>query len=232
MTHVAEEGAEEGAAVAAGQRVLSGRRLLWGIPALLYAVFVLWYTNTEGELSPEEVQAFASGMAANGVPPERVATWRQFMQGDTGRQFVVVNVVDIRDVAGTVAGAPPLASAQEGLDRYMAHMYPQLLRRACHPVFMGAAVFEAIDIWGIEGAEVWDMAALMRYRSRRDLMEIALHPASPQEHEFKIAAMEKTIAFPVETVVFLSDARLLLALVLLAATALLDLALLRRGTAA
>ncbi len=29
----------------------------------------------------------------------------------------------------------------------------------------------ALDLWGIEGAEQWSMGGLVRYRSRRDLME-------------------------------------------------------------
>ncbi len=232
MTHVAEEGAEEDAAVAAGQRVLSGRRLLWGIPALLYAVFVFWYTNTEGALSPEEVEAFATVMAANGAPPEQMATLRRFMEEDTGRQFLMVNLIDMRDSPGQVPEEPPVGSAEESMARYMAHMFPQLFQRACHPAFSGSAVSRSVDLYGIEGADVWDRAALMRYRSRRDLMEIALHPAMSHEHDFKIAALEKTIAFPVETELYPGDPRLLLALVLLAGAALADLFLFRRRPAA
>jgi hypothetical protein len=62
---------------------------------------------------------------------------------------------------------------------------------------MGAAAAPALDVWGIEGAERWDQAGLMRYRSRRDLMEIASNPAFQGPHEFKIAAMNKTVAFPI-----------------------------------
>ena len=35
------------------------------------------------------------------------------------------------------------------------------------------------------------------------------------KHAFKVAAMEKTIAYPVETVIYLSDPRFLLALILI-----------------
>ena len=220
--------ATDSPAVAEGQRVLSGRRLLWGIPALLYTVFVFWYTNTGGALSPAEVEAFASKLSANGPPPEFVARWRGFMESDTGRQFLMVNILDQRDTPTPVPGAPPLASSGEAMDRYMEHMYPMLFSRACHPAFFGKAAFDSLDLLGIEGAETWDAGALMRYRSRRDLMEIATHPETGGRHDFKVAGLEKTIAFPAETVLYLSDARLLLALVLLAGVALLDLAIYRR----
>ena len=79
----------------------------------------------------------------------------------------------------------------------MSYMWPALLRRACHPVIGGRALADALDLWGIEGAERWSMAGLMRYRSRRDLLEIADHPGFRDAHPFKEAAMAKTIAFPI-----------------------------------
>ena len=41
-------------------------------------------------------------------------------------------------------------------------------------------------------------------------------------HDYKLAALEKTIAYPIETSLYLSDPRFLLALLLIALTALLD----------
>jgi hypothetical protein len=48
--------------------------------------------------------------------------------------------------------------------------------------------------------------------SRRDLMEVASSvPADASIHDFKIAAIEKTIAFPIDPWFQLGDPRLLLA---------------------
>jgi hypothetical protein len=116
------------------------------------------------------------------------------------------------------------------MDRYMEHMYAELFKRACHPVIVGDAVHTAIDLVGVdalEGAERWDMAAFFRYRSRRTLMEIITIPETRGRHAFKVAALDKTIAYPIETRLYLGDPRLLLALVLLSAAALLDRALVR-----
>jgi hypothetical protein len=55
----------------------------------------------------------------------------------------------------------------------------------------------------------------MRYKSRRAFMEVVTHPNMGSKHAFKVAALEKTIAYPVETVIYLSDPRLLLALILI-----------------
>ena len=64
------------------------------------------------------------------------------------------------------------------------------------------------------GMAVWDRGALMRYRSRRDLFEISTNPAFQGSHEFKVAAMAKTIAYPLDPWFQLGDPRLVLALIL------------------
>ena len=119
-------------------------------------------------------------------------------------------------------------AAEQLMARYMGYMFPALLARASHPAFMGNAVYPSMDIVGIEGAENWDMGALMRYRSRRSFMEIVANPVFMGEHKFKVAALDKTIAFPIEPRLYLGDPRLLLGLVLLALTAVIDSILLGR----
>lgn len=124
--------------------------------------------------------------------------------------------------------APSGASALDSespaalMDRYMAHMLPAMLRRASHPALAGPTVFQAMDLAGIEGAEDWGSVGVVRYRSRRDIMQIALDPVFAGKHEFKIAALEKTIAVPMAPALHLSDLRLLLLLVVLALSGLAD----------
>ena len=43
---------------------MSSRMKLWLFPALLYAVFVFWYTDFGGPLSDEEVDQFIEVMTA------------------------------------------------------------------------------------------------------------------------------------------------------------------------
>ena len=150
------------------------------------------------------------------------------MRGDTGRQFLMVNLMHMADNPPDVAGAEPGETADQLMARYMNYMWPPLLSRACHPIFMGTSAYQAMDIAGIEGAEIWDQAALMRYRSRRSLMEIIANAEQKDSHRYKIASLEKTIAFPVETVIYLSDPRFLLGIIMLAIVALLDARMARR----
>ncbi len=201
---------------------MSARLKLWLFPALLYATFIFWYTDFGGPLREEEIENFIEVMTGNGVAPERVNYYAQFLRSDTGRQFLMVNNIDMNENPPDVEGAPANADADTLMGLYMEHMIPELLTRACHPVIMGPAVYPAIDISGIPGAEQWTSAALFRYRSRRAFMEIISNPDILGPHHFKLAALDKTIAYPIETSLYLGEPRLLLGLILLALTALID----------
>jgi hypothetical protein len=101
------------------------------------------------------------------------------------------------------------------MNKYMEHMYPELFKRASHPVFFSSAVSDAMDVVGIENAKAWETAVLMRYQSRRSFLEIVANPVLLGEHEYKVAALEKTIAFPAEAELYLGDPRLLLGFIML-----------------
>lgn len=189
--------------------------LVWGIPAVLYALFFFWYTSFGGALTPEEIERYVSLMQERGVSGDELAPIRRFLEQDTGDDFVMINAIEMHATPQALPGVEPGESSTDVLNRYMAHMWPALLSRACHPVLYGAAAAEALDVWGINNARTWSQAAAMRYRSRRDMMDIATNPAFQGPHEFKIAAMAKTIAFPADPWLQAGDPRLILALVLL-----------------
>jgi hypothetical protein len=207
---------------------ITGRRLLWGIPAVIYMAFVFWYTDFNGPMAEAEIEHYVQKMRENNAPASQIARLREFMAADTGRQFLMVNIIDMAETPDRIAGIGPGESSGEVMNRYMEHMYPALFSRACHPAFFGVAVFGAMDIVGIQGAERWTQAALFRYRSRRDLVDIATNPEFSGRHEFKLAALSKTIAYPVEAQLYLSDPRALLLLILLVIAALGDIFIHRR----
>lgn len=192
--------------------------------ALLFLAFCSWYTSCEGPLEPAEIESYLGRLRERGAPEAELADLRAFLESDSGDDFVMVNLIELREPPTPIAGVPAGAGAQQVLDRYMQHMWPELLKRACHPVLFGLAAAPALDIWGLAGGERWTQAGVMRYRSRRDLMEIASDPAFAGPHEFKIAAMAKTVAFPADPWLQAGDPRLLLGLVL----AVIALALPRR----
>jgi len=191
-------------------------RWTWAILAGVYVAFFSWYTSCGGPLSEEEIAHYIALIESREPTPtpERLAQMRKFLEEDTGDDFVMVNVIDMYETPLQVEGVEPGETSDEVLGKYMAYMYPALLSRASHPVLYGQAASSVMDIMNADGMEDWTRGAAMRYRSRRDMLEIATNPAFAGSHEFKIAAMRKTIAFPIDPWLQLGDPRLVLALLL------------------
>ena len=203
---------------------MTSRRKLWLGSVLLYALFFSWYTDFGGPLNEAEIQAYIAktdNLDLGGHPSAREALL-EFLRNDTGGQFLMFNAVDLAKDPPPMEGAPPDADGQTLIDLYMEHMIPALLSRASHPVVVGKSVADSLDLLGIEGAEAWSDGAIMRYRSRRTLIDIIGNPEFYARHDFKLAGLEKTIAYPIEPRIYLGDLRLLLGLFMLAITALLD----------
>ncbi len=85
--------------------------------------------------------------------------------------------------------------------------------RACPPVIYGDAAAHMMDLMNAERMERWTTSAGMRYRSRCGVLEILTNPVFAGSHKFKIAAMAKTIAFPIDPWLQLGDPRFVLALI-------------------
>ena len=209
---------------------MTSQQKLWLGSIALYALFVSWYTDFGGPLTEAEIQAYIAkteNLDLGGDPSARGALL-EFLRNDTGGQFLMFNAVDLAKDPPEIDGAPPNADAQTLVDLYMEHMIPALLSRANHPVVVGKSVANSLDLLGIEGAEAWSDGAIFRYRSRRTFIDIIGDPEFYRRHDFKLAGLEKTIAYPIEPRIHLGDLRVLVGLVLLAVTALLDGRLARR----
>ncbi|MDF1848422.1 MAG: hypothetical protein P1U69_14575 [Parvibaculaceae bacterium] len=198
------------------------RLIVWAVPALLYAVFFFWYTSFGGPLTQEEVERYMSAFEERGGDAEVLTQVRAFLESDTGNDFIMINALHMKDTPDQVEGVEPGESSDDVMAKYMEYMWPALLRRASHPVMFGPAVSNALDVVGIEDARIWNRGAAMRYRSRRDMMEITTNPAFSGRHDFKTASLEKTIAYPIEDALTLTDPRVLLFFVLLSVAGVLN----------
>ena len=184
----------------------------WLVIAATYLGFFSWYTSFKGPLSPQEIEYYIEKVNATS---EELASFRKFMEEDDGRDFVMINIMEIYDTPLQIEGVEPGETTDQVLAKYMEYMFPAMLSKASHPVFRGnAASLLAMDIMNADGMESRTGAAGVRYRSRRDMIEISTNPEFAGRHEFKVAALAKTIAFPVAPFNYLGDPRLLLALLL------------------
>ena len=194
---------------------------VWISLLVIYSSFFIWYTDLGGKLTDDEIEYYANKFESNALKDGRVLEPRtkellqKFMEEDSGKQFMMVNVIDMSENPIFPDGIVAEKSSDALMNEYMEHMYGELLKRASHPAYFGSAVNGSMDLVGIENAEIWERAALFRYKSRRAFLEIVTHPDMYSKHKYKIAALEKTIAFPVENQFYLGDPRLLLGFILL-----------------
>ena len=198
-------------------------RIHWVIFLLLYLGFFVWYTNLSGPLSEEEIDLVIKRID-NGettISEEDRSNFIKFLRNDDGGDFYMVNFLDLNENPPIMENTGESASASDLLDFYMEYMYPELFIRASHPVFGGEVSANAIDHLGAEETKEWDRTAIMRYRSIRDMLEIANNEIFSKRHEYKTNALIKTIAIPVSAPIFL-DFRIVIFLFLLTLTLLID----------
>ena len=193
----------------------------WLLIGIIYTSFFLWYTNLSGNLDDEEIKFFLDKLERNAkdrgssLDQDRYDRIKVFMEEDDGKEFFMINNLDLKENHELLKEIEGEDSTEGILGKYTDHIMPELLKRASHPIFMGNSIHVSMDIVGIENAEIWDSAAVIRYKSRRALMEIATNPVFERKHKFKVAALEKTIAYPIKLDFYLGDLRMILAFILL-----------------
>ena len=166
----------------------------WSSFLLLYLLFSWWHGTFEGPLSSEEIQQYLEKFQ-DLYPAENAQTFRKFMEEDNGKAVVMVNAILLFDQPKPIDGKQA-ASSEEALETYAGFVLPFLIQRGSYPLYSGNALYQTVEVWGIEGAESWSSGALVRYRSLRTLMDMITREEFAQFHDHKVAAIEKTIAFP------------------------------------
>lgn len=207
---------------------------IWVAAFLLYGLFAAWYNSWRPPLGPDEIERYVGRFEAlgEGVGPERLAALRKFLEADDGREFFMVNLIRLQPGQVALPDSDEELPAAQVLRRYTGYFMPALLRRAGHPAFFARGAGGYLESWGVEPDPGWSFAGMIRYRSRRDLMELATNPAFEPAHAFKIAAIASTFAFPAAPGLVVLGPRVWVGLVLGLLAALGHLLLLAFGTRA
>ena len=206
--------------------MLLGAWWIWVVALALYFVFRLWYDNWRGPLSPQEVNDFmnqVSGLKMSEYSDPK--DLRAFLEADDGKEFVMVNLVRVH--TGELAH-PHTGKPTKGIDllrEYGNSFVKVLVRHGGHPVLVMRKVGGYIDSWNTPPDPGWHVAGSMRYRSRRDMMQLALDPSVRDVHILKTAATATTFSFPSQVVLGLAiRPRVWVALLLTLSAALVHLA--------
>lgn len=172
---------------------------IWAAAALAYGAFRGWYDGPRRPLRADEIERYLAQAAALPTAEHNdLATLRAFLEADDGREFVMLNLVRVApgEAADPATGA--LRPARELLDHYSRKFMPALLRRGGHPAFVARKVGGYVDAWRVAPDPGWSIVGFMRYRSRRDLMELVVDPRFGAIHGYKLAGTAETFSFPTQ----------------------------------
>jgi hypothetical protein len=201
------------------------------VAGLLYLAFRLFYDGLRRPLSKAEIDDFlgAAGdrLHETGNDPE---VMRAFLEADDGGEFVMLNLVRAHPGDITNPDTGEVASGMTWLRRYSDKFTGQLFRRGGHPVFVGRKVAGYIDAWNTPADPGWTLFGTMRYRSRRDMIQLARAPEFLAAHPAKLLGLDATFSFPTQRVfAFYVSPRVTVALVLALLAALAHIMLLSQG---
>jgi len=175
--------------------------------AALYGAFLLWYGGRGKPMSREEIERLLEPLrerARDHTGRSHLADIERLVVRDDGREFVMQNLIRYRKKALYPPGHDYGDSATAADRRYQRAVVPYLLRYGNVPLFVAERSGEFVEP---DGADRWDVVAMVRYRSLRDFLRFANAVTQDSITVHKWAAIENTQIFPVKPFMSLSFVR-------------------------
>lgn len=176
-------------------------------------------------MSQNEVEAFFTEIRKRSGKQEIPETEMQFLQNfrvlsqsDDGQEFYMVNLLNFRKKALYPEGSSYADDPMAANSRYNRAIGPHLIMHGSFPVFASTVMGRFIHP---ENTDDWDQVAMVRYRSRRDMLKMVVDMAGKGIDIHKWAALEKTQVFPVKPFINLFFVRITVALFLFGLGALI-----------
>ena len=174
---------------------------IWGTALIFYLVFLGWHENWRGPLTESEIANFtARAQSTNGLSAEHLAHLEMFMRDDDGGEFFMVNLVGFTEGPAGHPDTGAKVDARELVQSYFRPFAVKILARAGYPAFSARMRLGYIEVWGVAANPGWDIANLMRYRSRRDLLMSATDEDFSDIHIYKRVAIASTFAIPAQSI--------------------------------
>jgi len=186
-------------------------RLHWIVLFLLYFAFLFWYGGEGEPLSEAETQAMLAEIRAGADAEERrpreklLSAFAELASQDDGNEFYMINLMRFREKALYPEGSGYDDDVEAAAARYSEAVVPALLKRGSHPILLSKQTGSFLSPKGIDD---WDQVAIVRYRSRRDMLDMAIELSRSNLDIHKWASLEKTHVFPAQPVIDLVFVRL------------------------
>lgn len=171
----------------------------WVAVAVVYALFLLWHEPwLKAPLTAAELDTALRGMESNQqVSKGEKDAIRSFFANDDGKPFYNLNLMLFSDRAVYADGALHLGivTGADANDAYAKVVLPHLLRRGSYPMFTASKITGLLNE-NAPGADFFQEVAIVRYRSRRDMLDMILDPNFKAGSPHKFAALAKNVALP------------------------------------
>lgn len=182
------------------------RRWPWFAAAAVYVLFLLWHEPwLKSPLTAAELEFALRGMDANQqVSKEEKDALRSFFSQDDGKPFYNLNLMLFADRAVYADGMTRLGivTGADANDAYAKMVVPHLLKRGSYPIFASSKISNLLSE-NASGADFFQEVAIVRYRSRRDMLDMILDPKFKEGSPHKFAALAKNVAVPTSGVLVL-----------------------------
>ncbi|MBB38464.1 MAG: hypothetical protein CMF01_00115 [Hyphomonas sp.] len=132
----------------------------------VFALLALWYQWQARSLDQKEIDAYLQTIEEQSqIPGGRhdMAALEDFLQSDDGKPFYTVNMYRFQDVADYPPGSEFSGSGEDAYERFSKVMISLMTARGSHPVYGSNWAHSSSD---------WDRVVIVRYRSRRDLVDL------------------------------------------------------------
>lgn len=183
-------------------------RVIFGWLVICSMVFMFWYSWNTTVLSTKEIEAYLAQIEqqqhSQGGKHDLPAL-RHFLEHDDGRPFYTVNLYKYRKMASYSSSAIATESGLEAYERFSQVMIPLMLQRGSHPIFGSN--------WVDLANSYWDRIVIVRYRSRRDLVDIFATDDFASASRYKWASLQDHQRMIVQAT-HIPDGLLILALLL------------------
>ena len=168
---------------------------LWCALGCIYIGFALWHYPWRGPLSMAEIENLTEGsVGSSGTSWADIEAFVTFLLEDDGRPFVMVNLLEFSDAAQYPEGQfPNITTGDDASLEYAKSLLPLLFQRGSYPILVLSKHNTILDSVGGE-AGAFEQIALVRYRSRRDLLTMITSDAFKDAKVHKWASLDNSLA--------------------------------------
>jgi hypothetical protein len=194
-------------------------KIFYAVLLLAYLLGLSWYGGSGDPVKDAELESYIKALVSNadvrGRDTDKAVNYmRRIAEKDDGNEFIMVNLIRFRETSLYSKDSPWVAETDPMLAdaRYGDGVIPLLLKRGSLPVFVSSVSGGFINE---TTHDEWDMVAMVRYRSVRDMLQMMVEMSSTDLADHKWAAIEQTHVFPVKPKISLVSLRLMIGILLL-----------------